>query len=84
MAKKTSGKKEMVGKVVSTKMEKTIVVEVENVSPHPKYGKLIKKHRKHMAHLPKKIEVEKGDRVKIQEAMPMSKNKKWIVIEKLN
>lgn len=72
--------KEKVGVVVSTKMDKTIVVEVENRSPHPKYGKIIVKTKKFKAH-DQDNKCQEGDRVRIQETRPLSKTKRWVMTE---
>lgn len=69
------------GKVVSTKMMKTVVVEVERVFRHPIYKKVIKRHKKYKAHN-EKFQLEKGDQVRIQECRPISKDKHFVVIEK--
>ncbi len=68
--------KERVGVVVSTKMEKTAVVAVENRSPHPKYGKIVVKTKKFKAHDPEN-KCQEGDRVRIRETRPLSKTKRW-------
>ncbi len=68
--------KERVGVVVSTKMDKTAVVAVENRSPHPKYGKIVVKTRKFKAHDPEN-QCKEGDRVRIRETRPLSKTKRW-------
>lgn len=70
------------GKVVSTKMIKTVVVEVERVFRHPLYKKVIKRHKKYKVHN-EKFKLEKGDWVKIKECRPISKDKHFIVIEKM-
>lgn len=75
--------KERVGEVVSTKMEKTVVVAVENRSPHPKYGKIVVKTRKFKAH-DEENRCKEGDRVRIQETRPLSKTKRWVVAEILS
>jgi small subunit ribosomal protein S17 len=72
--------KERVGTVVSNKMDKTVVVAVENRSPHPKYGKTIVKTRRFKAHDEENV-CQEGDRVRIQETRPLSKTKRWIVSE---
>jgi small subunit ribosomal protein S17 len=72
--------KEKVGVVVSTQMDKTIVVAVENRSPHPKYGKIIVKTKKFKAH-DQDNKCQKGDRVRIQETRPLSKTKRWVMTE---
>jgi small subunit ribosomal protein S17 len=75
--------KERVGVVVSDKMEKTIVVAIENRSPHPKYGKIVVKTKKYKAHDPEN-KCKEGDRVLIQETRPLSKTKRWQVAQILN
>jgi small subunit ribosomal protein S17 len=75
-------KKELVGKVVSNKMDKTVVVAVQNYFPHPKYEKQIVQTRKFKAHdAENKCQV--GDRVKIQECRPLSKDKFFTVVANL-
>ena len=76
-------KKHLIGKVVSDKMEKTIVVEVERLKVHPKYLRRFKVHTRYKAHDEKK-EYKTGDQVVIEETRPMSKDKRWQVIKKLN
>ncbi len=73
-------KKELVGKVVSNKMEKTVVVAVENYAPHPKYEKQIAKTAKFKAHDEKRA-CKIGDRVRIRECRPLSREKRWLVID---
>ena len=73
-------RKEKTGIVVSNKMEKSVVVEVERKVKHPKYGKFIKKSSKFMAH-DEKNECNEGDTVKIMETRPMSKSKCWRLVE---
>jgi len=70
--------KERVGVVVSDKMEKTVVVAVENRAPHPKYGKIVVKTRRYKAH-DEANECKEGDRVRIQESRPLSRTKRWVV-----
>jgi small subunit ribosomal protein S17 len=72
--------KERVGLVVSNKMEKTVVVAIENRSPHRKYGKIVVKTRRYKAH-DEENQCQEGDRVRIQETRPLSKTKRWNVIE---
>lgn len=69
-------KKEKVGKVVSAKMAKTIVVAVEEQQPHPKYGKYQKKTTKFKAH-DEDNTCREGDRVRIVECRPLSRHKTW-------
>lgn len=75
--------KERVGVVVSNKMDKTVVVAVENRSPHPKYKKVVVKTRKFKAH-DEENRCQEGDRVRIRETRPLSKTKHWEVAEILN
>jgi small subunit ribosomal protein S17 len=72
--------KERVGVVVSSKMDKTVVVAIENRSPHPKYGKIVVKTRKFKAH-DEENQAKEGDRVRIRETRPLSKTKRWEVAE---
>jgi small subunit ribosomal protein S17 len=76
-------KKKLQGIVVSDKMQKTVVVEVERVKEHPKYKRRYKIHKKYKAH-DEKQEYHTGDKVWIEETKPMSKDKNWIVIEKIS
>jgi small subunit ribosomal protein S17 len=69
-------RKEKVGKVVSNKMQKTVVVAVEERHPHPKYGKIQIKTVKFKAH-DEKNECHEGDVVRIEEHRPLSKEKCW-------
>jgi small subunit ribosomal protein S17 len=75
--------KERVGVVVSDKMDKTIVVAVENRAPHPKYGKIVVKTRRYKAH-DGENSCSAGDRVRIRETRPLSRTKRWIVAEILS
>jgi small subunit ribosomal protein S17 len=72
--------KEQVGLVVSNKMEKTVVVAVENRAPHPKYKKIVVKTNKYKAHDPEN-KCQEGDRVRIKQTRPLSKTKRWEVTE---
>ena len=73
-------RKERVGKVTSNKMEKSMSVMVERKIKHPLYGKYVKKSNSFMAH-DEKNECQIGDIVKIMETRPLSKNKRWRLIE---
>jgi len=73
-------RKEKIGIVVSNKMEKSIVVEVERKVKHPKYGKFVKKTSRFMAQ-DEKNECSEGDKVLIAESRPLSKNKCWRLVE---
>ena len=70
--------KEKIGTVVSTKMEKTIVIAVEDKYPHPLYGKTLKKTKRFMVH-DEKNECTLGDTVLVEETRPLSRNKRWKV-----
>ena len=72
--------KERVGLVVSDKMQKTVVVAVENRAPHPKYKKIVVKTKRYKAH-DEENQCKIGDRVRISETRPLSKTKRWQVIE---
>lgn len=72
-------RKVRIGKVVSDKMDKTIVVAVETLVTHPLYGKQIKKTKKFKAH-DENNECKIGDRVKIMETRPLSKDKRWRLV----
>ncbi len=67
------------GIVVSDKMDKTVVVEVESVKKHPVYTKRYKFHKKYKAH-DEKNEYKINDKVTIEESRPISKGKKWKVL----
>jgi len=73
-------RKERIGVVVSNKMDKSIVVEIERREKHPIYGKFIKKTNRFMAH-DENNECNIGDTVRIMETRPMSKNKCWRLVE---
>jgi small subunit ribosomal protein S17 len=73
---RTSSRKTRVGKVVSDKMDKTIVVAVEDRTAHPLYKKIIKRTYKLKAH-DEKNECGVGDRVRVMETRPISKDKRW-------
>lgn len=73
-------RKERIGVVVSNKMQKSIVVQVERREKHPKYGKFVKKTSKFAAH-DESNECNIGDTVRIAETRPLSKNKCWRLVE---
>jgi len=73
-------RKVQVGKVVSDKMDKTIVVSVETYKTHPLYGKRIKYTKKFKAH-DENNQAKVGDVVKIMETRPLSKDKRWRLVE---
>ena len=73
-------RKTRIGKVVSDKMDKTITVAIEDHVKHPLYGKIVKKTVKFKAH-DEKNECGIGDTVKIMETRPISKDKRWRLVE---
>jgi small subunit ribosomal protein S17 len=73
-------RKERVGEVISNKMTKTIVVQVERRFPHPRYKKVVTGYSKFYAH-DEKSEAKVGDRVRIRETRPLSKMKNWRLVE---
>lgn len=75
-----SKRKERVGEVIASKMAKTIIVRVERRFPHPKFKKVITGYKKFYAH-DEKSEAKVGDRVRIQETRPISKTKRWRLVE---
>ena len=77
---KGTGKKTRTGVVVSNKMDKTVVVAVERRLRHPMYGKVVRKTPHFYAH-DGKNECREGDLVKIAESRPLSKTKRWRVVE---
>lgn len=80
MSNSESNARTMVGKVVSDKMDKTIVVMIERTVKHPKYGKIMKRRTKLHAH-DEKQECQVGNIVKIRESRPLSKTKSWVLVE---
>jgi small subunit ribosomal protein S17 len=73
-------RKSRVGVVVSNKMTKTVVVKVERRVPDRKYGKIIARAEKYKAH-DEKQECQPGDKVRMVETRPMSKDKRWRIVE---
>lgn len=73
-------RKTTIGRVVSDKMDKTVVVSIEDSVKHPLYKKVIKRTVKRKAH-DEKNECGIGDRVRIMETRPISKDKRWRVVE---
>ena len=73
-------RKERIGVVTSNKMEKSIVVSIERKVKHGLYGKFVKKTSKFVAH-DQENTCNEGDKVKIMETRPLSKNKNWRLIE---
>lgn len=79
-AESRSRRKTRVGVVVSHKSDKTVTVVVERRFPHPLYGKGVSRSKKHHAH-DEKNEFQTGDVVRIMETRPLSKTKRWRVVE---
>ena len=75
-----SARKTRIGKVISDKMDKTVVVAVENFVSHKLYQKAMKNTKKYKAH-DENNECNIGDKVKIMETRPLSKDKNWRVVE---
>ncbi len=73
-------RKVQVGRVVSDKMDKTVVVAVETLVRHPLYGKTIKRTKKFKAH-DEENNCRVGDKVRVMETRPLSKEKRWRVVE---
>ncbi|HEY9166882.1 MAG TPA: 30S ribosomal protein S17 [Candidatus Kryptonia bacterium] len=79
-AEKRNLRKTRIGKVVSNKMQKSIVVSIERLVPHPIYKKYSKRTTKLTAH-DEKNEAKIGDIVRIMETRPLSKSKRWRLVE---
>ena len=75
-----NARKERVGLVVSNRMDKSIVVAIERRMKHPMYGKFVKKTNKLMAH-DENNDAGEGDTVRIMESRPISKRKRWRLVE---
>ena len=75
-------RKTKIGVVVSSKMEKTVVVRVERVYSHPQYAKVVRDSSKYYAN--NELDVKGGDTVRIQETRPLSKTKRWRVVGRVN
>ena len=73
-------KKQLKGTIVSTKMQKTVVVKVERIKEHPKYKRRFKVHKNYKVHV-SEGEYKEGDLVIIEETRPISKDKHWRVSE---
>lgn len=75
--------KQKIGVVISDKMEKTIVVQIENRYPHPLYSKTLIKTRKYLAHDELNL-CNRGDKVLVEECRPLSKRKRWKLVKVLS
>ena len=80
MSEERNYRKTRIGKVVSNKMDKTIVIAIEDSVKHPLYKKVIKRTSKLKAH-DEKNECGIGDKVKVMETRPLSKDKRWRLVE---
>ncbi|ADI02969.1 MAG TPA: 30S ribosomal protein S17 [Syntrophothermus lipocalidus] len=81
MVSETRGQRKVrIGTVVSDKMDKTVTVKVERVMQHPLYRKVVRRSKKYMAH-DENNECKTGDVVRIMETRPLSKRKRWRVVE---
>ncbi len=80
MAEERNSRKVKIGKVVSNKMDKTIVVAIEYSVKHPLYGKVMKRTYKLKAHDENNV-CSIGDKVKVMETRPLSKDKRWRLVE---
>ena len=79
-------KKQLKGKIISTKMAKTLVVRVERIKEHPKYRRRFKVHKNYKAHYDPPAggeDYKEGETVIIEETKPISKDKKWKVVKKI-
>ena len=77
---KSGARKVRTGLVVSDKMQKTVVVQIDRRVPHPVYGKMVTRSKKFKAH-DEENSAKVGDTVRIQETRPLSKDKRWRVVE---
>ncbi len=75
-----TARKQRVGLVISDKMDKTVVVQIDRRMPHPQYGKMVTRTRKLKAH-DEENSAKLGDTVRIMETRPLSKDKRWRLVE---
>ncbi len=80
MERYSSGRKRLVGDVVSNKMDKTVIVSVERMVRHRRYGKVLRRVKKYKAH-DEENACRIGDEVRIVESRPLSREKRWVVEE---
>ena len=76
-------KSQLTGTIISNKMQRTVIVRVERLKEHPKYKRRFRVHKKYKAH-DEKGEYKVGDKVIIEECRPISKDKRWRVIKKVD
>jgi small subunit ribosomal protein S17 len=75
-------KKQLKGTIISTKMQKTVVVRVERVKEHPKYKRRFRVHKNYKVHVDEG-QYKEGDAVIIEETKPISKDKRWKLVKKI-
>ena len=80
MSETAKNQRALTGKVVSDKMDKTVVVAIDRRMPHPQYGKMVTRTAKLKAH-DEENSAKIGDTVRIMETRPLSKDKRWRVVE---
>jgi small subunit ribosomal protein S17 len=76
-------RKRLIGTVVSNRMDKTAVVLVERLTKHATYQKYVRRRKKYLAHDPQNL-CQIGEQVRIIESRPLSKRKRWQIIERIN
>ena len=82
-AKQTKSRRSVIGRVTSSKMDKTVSVAIERLIKHPIYGKYIRRTTKILAH-DDENKCNEGDRVTIRQCKPIAKNKSWYVVDIVN
>ena len=80
MVEERAERKTRVGRVVSDKMDKTVVVAIEEITAHPVYGRRIRRTKKLKAHDEENLS-RQGDTVRVMETRPLSREKRWRVVE---
>ena len=80
MVEERAQRKTRVGRVVSDKMDKTVVVAIEEITAHPVYGRRIRRTKKLKAH-DEENQARQGDTVRVMETRPLSREKRWRVVE---
>ncbi len=80
MVEERKDRKTRIGQVVSDKMDKTVVVAIEEITAHPVYGRRIRRTKKLKAH-DEENQAREGDTVRVMETRPLSREKRWRVIE---
>lgn len=78
----TNNRRRLTGVVISAKMQKTVIVQVNRSHRHPVYGKVLRKAKKYLAH--DEIGSQPGDKVMIVESRPLSKRKRWVIEQVLH